>query len=137
MSIYDTFLKELEGPCSEVDSTPEGIQKLCEQLIACRCWAVVALDDRAFLYDKDRVDGYAVRIFHPRIWSFRVELFRVEVKVSKPRRLWRLIHSRYKMEQEVSHARSVMEAIEQAREVVKKEVPCSEDGKEEGNDVGD
>lgn len=137
MSIYDTFLKKLEGPCSEVDSTPEGIQKLCEQLIACRCWAVLALDDRAFVYDENRVDRYAIRIFRPRIWSFRVELFGVEVKVSKPRRLWRLIHSRYKMEQEVSHARSVMAAIEQAREVVKKEVPCSEDGKEESNDVGD
>lgn len=120
-----------EVPCSDFDSTPEGIQKLCEQLIACRDWAVLALDDRALLYDKDRVDGYAVRIFHPRIWSFRVELFRVEVKVSNPRRLWRLIHSRYKMEQEVSLARSVMAAIEQAREVIKKEVPCSEDGKEE------
>ena len=131
MSIYDTFLKKLEGPCSEVDSTPEGIQKLCEQLIACRCWAVLALDDRAFVYDADRVDNrYAVRIFRPSIWSFRVELFGVEVKVSNPRRLWRLIHSRYKMEQEGSHARAVMEAIEQAREVVKKEVPYSEDGKE-------
>ena len=137
MSIYDTFLKELEGPCSEVDSTPEGIQKLCEQLIACRCWAVLALDDRAFVYNEDRVDRDAVRIFRPSIWSFRVELFGVEVKVSNPRRLWRLIHSRYKMEQEVSYARSVMAAIEQALEVVKKEVPCSEDGKEEGNDVGD
>ena len=133
MNIYDTFLKELEGPCSEVDSTPEGLQKLCEQLIACRCWEVLALDDRAFVYNKERVDGDAIRIFHPRIWSFRVELFGVEVKVSNPRRLWRLIHSRYKMEQEVSHARSVMAAIEKAREVVKKEVPRSEDGKEEGN----
>ena len=130
MSIYDTFLKELEGPCSEVDSTPEGIQKLCEQLIACRCWGVLALNDRAYVYDKDLVDRDVVRITHPSIWSFRVEMFGVEVKVSKPRRLWRLIRSRYKMEQEVSHARSVMEAIEQAREVVKKEVPCS-DGKEE------
>ena len=126
-----------EVPCSDFDSTPEGIQKLCEQLIACRRWAVLALDDRAFVYDKDRVDGDAVRIFHPRIWLFKVELFGVEVKVSKPRRLWRLILSRYKMEQEVSHARSVIDAIEHAREVIKKEVPCSEDGKEEGNDVGD
>ena len=131
MSIYDTFLKELEGPCSEVDSTPEGIQKLCEQLIACRCWAVLALDDEAFVYDKDRVNGDVIRISHTRFWSFKVELFGVEVKVSNPRRLWRLIHSRYKMEQEVFYARSVMAAIEQAREVVKKEVPCSEDGKEE------
>lgn len=137
MSIYDTFLKELEGPCSEVDSTPEGIQKLCEQLIACRCWAVLALDNRAFVYNEDRVGENAVRIFRPSIWSFRVELFGVEVKVSNPRRLWRLIHSRYKMEQEVSLARSVMAAIAQAREVIKKEVSCSEDGKEEGNDVGD
>lgn len=137
MSIYDMFLKELEGPCSEVDSTPEGIQKLCEQLIACRCWAVLASDDRAFVYDADRVNRYAIRIFHPSIWSFRIEMFGVEVKVSKPRRLWRLIHSRYKMEQEVSHARSVMEAIEQACEVLKKEVPRSEDGREESNDVGD
>ena len=119
-----------EVPCSDFDSTPEGIQKLCEQLIACRCWAVLALDNRAFLYDKERVDGDAIRIFHPSIWSFRVELFGVEVKVSKPRRLWRLIHSRYKMEQEVSLARSVMKAIEQAREVIKKEVSYSEDGKE-------
>ncbi len=138
MSIYDMFLKELEGPCSEVDSTPEGIQKLCEQLIACRCWAVLALDDRAFVYDEDRVDRNAIRIFHPSIWSFRVELFGVEVKVSKPRRLWRLIHSRYKMEQEVSHARSVMKAIEQACEALNKEVPCSEkDGKEENNGQND
>ena len=137
MSIYDTFLKELEGPCSEVDSTPEGIQKLCEQLIACRDWAVLALDNRAFVYNEDRVDRDAVRIFRPSIWSFRVELFGVEVKVSKPRRLWRLIHSRYKMEQEVSHARSVIAAIEKASEFVKKEVPRSEDGKEEVNDVGD
>ena len=119
-----------EVPCSDFDSTPEGIQKLCEQLIACRCWAVLALDDRAFVFDKNRVDGDAIRIFHPRIWSFRVELFKVEVKVSNPRRLWRLIRSRYKMEQEVSHARSLIDAIEHAREVVKKEVPCS-DGKEE------
>lgn len=133
MSIYDTFLKELEGPCSEVDSTPEGIQKLCEQLIACRCWAVLALDDRAFVYNVDRVNRDAVRIFRPRIWSFRVELFGVEVKVSNPRRLWRLIHSRYKMEQDVSHARAVLEAIEQAREVVQKEVCRSEDGREENN----
>lgn len=137
MSIYDTFLKELEGPCSEVDSTPEGIQKLCEQLIACRCWGVLALDNRACVYYKDNALRDAILITHPIIWLFRVELFGVEVKVSNPRRLWRLIHSRYKMEQEVSHARSVMAAIEQAREVVKKEVPCSEEGKEEGNDVGD
>ena len=126
MSIYDTFLKELEGPCSEVDSTPEGIQKLCEQLIACRCWTVQAMDDRAFLYDKERVDGEAIRIFHRSIWSFRVELFGVEVKVSKPRRLWKMIHARYKMEQEVYHARAVTRAIEQAREFVGTEVPRSE-----------
>lgn len=94
MSIYDTFMKELEDTCAEVDSTPEGIQKLCEQLIACRCWTVLAMDDRAFVYDKDRVDGDAIRIFHRSIWSFRVELFGVEVKVSKPRRLWKMIHAR-------------------------------------------
>jgi hypothetical protein len=126
----DGFMEKLEGPCSEVDSTPEGIQKLCEQLIACRGWEVLALDNRAFLYDKDRVDGDAIRIFHGSIWSFRVELFGVEVKVSNPRRLWRLINYRYKMEQEVSNARYLVKAIELDREVVKKEVPCSEDGKE-------
>lgn len=129
----DGFMEKLEGPCSEVDSTPEGIQKLCEQLIACRDLEVLALDDRAFLYVKGRVNGGAIRILHPRIWSFRVELFEVEVKVSNPRRLWRLIHSRYKMEQEVSNERYVMKAIELAREVVKREAPCSEDGKEESN----
>ena len=109
---------------------PEELQKLCEQLIACRCWAVLALDDRALVHDKNRVDGDAILIRHTSFWSFKVELFGVKVKVSKPRRLWKMIHSRYKMEQEVSLARSVMKAIEQAREVVKKEVPCSEDGKE-------
>ena len=109
---------------------PEELQKLCEQLIACRDWAVLALDDRAFVYDKNCVNEDAIRIRHTSFWSFKVEMFGVEVKVSKPRRLWRLIHSRYKMEQEVSHARSVMEAIENAREVVKKEIPCSEDGME-------
>lgn len=129
MSIYDTFLKELESPCSDVDSTPEGIQKLCEQLIACRCWAVLALDDSAFVYDKDNQDRDAIRIRHTSFWSFRVELFGVEVKVSKPRRLWEMIHARYKEDKAVSHARAVMEAIEQAREVVRKEVPCSDEGK--------
>ena len=122
MSIYDTFLKKLEGPCSEEDSTPEGMQKLCEQLIACRCWTVLAMDDRAFLYDKERVDGDAIRIFHRSIWSFRVELFGVEVKVSKPRRLWKMIHARYKEDEAVFHARAVMRAIEQAREVVRTSV---------------
>lgn len=126
MSIYDTFLKNLEGPCAEVDSTPEGIQKLCEQLIACRGLEVLTLDDRAVVYDGYKPRCHAIRIFHPSIWSFRVEMFGVEVKVSKPRRLWRLIHARYKMEQEVSHARAVMEAIERAREVLNKEVPCSD-----------
>ena len=113
--------------------TPEELQKLCEQLIACRGWAVLACDDRSFVYDKERVNNDAIRILHPLFWSFRVELFGAEVKVSKPRRLWRLIHARYKMEQEVSLVRSVMKAIEKAREVVKKEVPCYEDGKEESN----
>lgn len=131
MSIYDTFLKELESPCSEVDSTPEGIQKLCEQLIACRCWAVLTLDDRAFVYYKDKHDRDAILICHPNFWSFRVELFGVEVKVSKPRRLWKMIHARYKEDDAASHARFVMKAIEHAREVVKKEAPCSDEGKEE------
>lgn len=130
MSIDDMFLKELEGPCAEVDSTPEGIQKLCEQLIACRCWNVLALDDSAFVYDKDKHNRNVIRILHPSFWSFRVELFDVEVKVSKPRRLWKMIHARNKEDEAVSHARAVMEAIEQAREVVGTEVPCS-DGKEE------
>ena len=130
MSIYDTFLKELEGPCSEVDSTPEGIQKLCEQLIACRCWDVLVLDDRAVVYDGYKSRRHAIRIFHPSIWSFRVELFGVEVKVSKPRRLWEMIHARCKEDEAASRARAVMAAIKQARVVIKKEVPCSEDGKE-------
>ncbi len=111
--------------------TPEELQKLCEQLIACRCLEVLTLDDRACVYDnEDDPLRDVVIITHPNIWSFRVELFGVEVKVSKPRRLWRLIHSRYKMEQEVSHARAVMKAMELAREVVKKEIPRSEDGRE-------
>ena len=133
MSIYDTFLKELEGPCAEVDFTPEGMQKLCEQLIACRCWAVLALSDRAFVYDKDNHRNKAIHINHPSFWSFRVELFGVEVKVSKPRRLWKMIHARYEVDNAVFHARAVKEVIEQAREVIKKEVPCSEEGKEEQN----
>lgn len=111
--------------------TPEELQKLCEQLIACRGWEVLALDDRAVVYDGYKPRCHAIRILHPSFWSFRVELFGVEVKVSKPRRLWMLIHSRYKMEQEVSHARSVLEAIEQACEVVKKEAPYSEHRKEQ------
>lgn len=130
MSIYDTFLKDFESPCSEVDSTPEGIQKLCEQLIACRCWTVLALDDRAFVYDRDKQYRNAILIIHPSFWTFRVELFGVEVKVSKPRRLWKMIHARGKELEAVSHARAVMKAIEQAREVVGTEVPCSEDGEE-------
>ena len=133
MRIYDTFLKELEDPCPEVDSTPEGIQKLCEQLIACRCWDVLALDDRAFVYDEDINSRDAIRIFHTSFWSFRVELFGVEVKVSKPRSLWKMIHARSKEDEAASHARAVMKAIEQAREAVKKGVPCSEEGKEESN----
>jgi hypothetical protein len=133
MSIYDTFLKELEAPCAEVDFTAGGIQKLCEQLIACRCWSVLALRDRAFVYDKDNQRNNAIHIKHPSFWSFRVELFGVEVKVSKPRRLWKMIHARCKMNDAVFHARAVMEAIEQAREVIKKEVPCSDERKEEVN----
>lgn len=133
MSIYDTFLKELEAPCSEVDSTPDGIQKLCEQLIACRCWLILALKDSVFVYDKDNHSRNVIRIVHPSFWSFRVELFGVEVKVSKPRRLWKMIHALNKMNDAVFHARAAMEAIEQAREVIKKEVPCSDEGKEEVN----
>ena len=119
-----------EVPCSDVDSTPEGLQKLCETLIACRCLAVLAMNDRACVYYKNDSMMDVVRINHPYIWSFRVLIFGVEVKVSKPRRLWRLIHSRYKMEQEVSDARSLMEAIKRACKVVKKEIPRSEDGRE-------
>lgn len=110
--------------------TPEELQKLCEQLIACRCWLVLALDDRAFVYDKDNHSMNAIRILHPNFWSFRVELFDVEVKVSKPRRLWKMIHARDKEDRAVFHARAVTAAIEQAREVVKKEVPCSDEGEE-------
>ena len=112
---------------------PEELQKLCEHLIACRCWAVLTLDDRAFVYDKENTQMDAILIIHTLFWSFKVELFGVEVKVSKPRRLWRLIHSRYKMEHEASYARSVMAAIEQAREVVKKESLYSDERKEEVN----
>ena len=111
--------------------TPEELQKVCEQVIACRCWKVLALDDRAFVFDKGNDNMDAIRILHPNFWSFRVVLFDVVVKVSNPRRLWRLIHARCKMEEEGSHARAVMKAIEQAREVVRTEVRCSEDGKEE------
>lgn len=110
--------------------TPEELQKLCEQLIACRCWTVLALDDRAYVYDKDKHNRDAILILHPSFWSFRVELFGVEVKVSNPRRLWKMIHARDKENEAVFHARALMEVIEKAREVVRTEVRCS-DGKEE------
>lgn len=110
-----------EVPCSDFDSTPKGLQKLCEQLIASRRFGVLALNDRACVYYRNRVDLDAVCITRSWIWSFRVELFGIVIKVSNPRRLWKLIHSRYKEVQEVEHARSVIDAIEHAREVVKKD----------------